>query len=188
MKKCRPTRRQEHLNISTSSMFRFFAVIYASWGAIIACGLRVDVVPPRAAIGGMPGTVNALKMAMPPTARWLGATLIGVSVATAGVGINPALADLSRSPECIDGTGSGCEELSGGSELIKNLQARSAQNRERYEREMLDTYNQHNFADYFKAENKRMVRHKNGQYEILSEGDYIKAERAGTVWANAFVE
>lgn len=45
----------------------------------------------------------------------------------------------------ISGEGPQCDDLTEGSELIKTLQAKSAQNKEKYIRQTLDTYNDHNF-------------------------------------------
>lgn len=45
----------------------------------------------------------------------------------------------------ISGEGPQCDDLSEGSELIKTLQAKSAQNNKKYIQQTLDTYNEHNF-------------------------------------------
>ncbi|CAM9168911.1 unnamed protein product [Choristocarpus tenellus] len=127
-------------------------------------------------------------VALPEPARWLGRALISASLAAGALGIDPVFAAISNSEICISGTGTGCDSAAGGSDLIKTLQARSAENREKNERETLDKYNQHNYKDYFKTLNMRMVRHKDGKYDLLTESEYSKAEREGRVWADSYVE
>lgn len=45
----------------------------------------------------------------------------------------------------ITGEGAQCDDLAEGNELIKSLQAKSAQSKDRYFQETLDKYNEHNF-------------------------------------------
>lgn len=45
----------------------------------------------------------------------------------------------------ITGEGAQCDDLAEGNEFIKSLQAKSAESKDRYFQETLDTYNDHNF-------------------------------------------
>lgn len=45
----------------------------------------------------------------------------------------------------VTGEGAQCDELAGGNELIKKLQAKSALTKDKYVKETLDRYNEHNF-------------------------------------------
>ncbi|CAM9809316.1 unnamed protein product [Phaeothamnion confervicola] len=47
-----------------------------------------------------------------------------------------------ETPICIDGVGEGCDALAGGNPLIQRLQKSSAANKEKYEKEMLQQYNE----------------------------------------------
>ncbi|CAN0015234.1 unnamed protein product [Ascophyllum nodosum] len=113
-----------------------------------------------------------------------GALLATGLVDSAGV----ARADLSISPRCITGEGANCDDLAEGNELIKSLQAKSVLSKDKFFKETLEKYNEHNFKDYFRAENKHMVRHKDGRYEILTNADYDEAEKAGKVKKDVFLE
>eukprot|EP00752_Nemacystus_decipiens_P006769 g6079.t1 len=120
--------------------------------------------------------------------RVLGAVLVGGVLLTGSVdGAGFARADVSISPRCITGEGAQCDDLAEGNEFIKSLQAKSALSKDRYFQETLDKYNDHNFKDYFRAENKHMVKHKSGKYEILTNAEYIDAERAGKVKNDVFL-
>ncbi|CAM9224287.1 unnamed protein product [Laminaria digitata] len=116
----------------------------------------------------------------------LGGALLATGVVTGQAEV--ARADVSISPRCITGEGAQCDDLAEGNELIKSLQAKSAVSKDRYFQETLDKYNDHNFKDYFRAENKHMVKHKDGKYEILTNAEYTQAEKEGTVKNEAFVE
>eukprot|EP00903_Cladosiphon_okamuranus_P010772 g10178.t1 len=122
--------------------------------------------------------------------RALGAVLVGGVLLTGSVDVaGVARAEsISISPRCITGEGAQCDDLAEGNEFIKSLQAKSAQSKDRYFQETLDKYNDHNFKDYFRAENKHMVKHKTGKYEILTDAEYIDAERAGKVKNDVFLE
>ncbi|CBJ29773.1 conserved unknown protein [Ectocarpus siliculosus] len=117
--------------------------------------------------------------------RALGAVLVGGALITGAMDV--ARADVSISPRCITGEGAQCEDLAEGNELIKSLQAKSAISKDRYFQETLDTYNVHNFKDYFKAESKHMVKHNTGKYEILTNAEYAAAEKAGKVRNDVFL-
>ncbi|CAM9381457.1 unnamed protein product [Scytosiphon promiscuus] len=113
----------------------------------------------------------------------------GALLFTGGAGSTDlARADVSISPRCITGEGAQCDDLAEGNELIKSLQAKSALSKDRYFQETLDTYNQHNFKDYFKAEGKHMVKHKTGKYEIITNAEYVDLEKAGKVKNDVFLE
>eukprot|EP00904_Undaria_pinnatifida_P003394 jgi/Undpi1/13055/HiC_scaffold_8.g02717.m1 len=122
--------------------------------------------------------------------RLAGTVLLGGALLATGVvtGAEVARADVSISPRCITGEGAQCDDLAEGNELIKSLQAKSALSKDFYIQQTLDKYNDHNFKDYFRAENKHMVKHKNGKYEILTNAEYTQAEKEGIVKNEAFVE
>eukprot|EP00904_Undaria_pinnatifida_P003393 jgi/Undpi1/13054/HiC_scaffold_8.g02717.m2 len=94
--------------------------------------------------------------------RLAGTVLLGGALLATGVvtGAEVARADVSISPRCITGEGAQCDDLAEGNELIKSLQAKSALSKDFYIQQTLDKYNDHNFKDYFRAENKHMVKHK----------------------------
>ncbi|KAG5185538.1 hypothetical protein JKP88DRAFT_268288 [Tribonema minus] len=93
-----------------------------------------------------------------------------------------------RQEICEVGVGDGCAQAAEGSDLIRKLQQRSAERRAEREQQMLETYNEHNFADYFKTLNKRMVRKGPNQYVLMSETEYAAAEKAGLVYDNKYIK
>lgn len=49
------------------------------------------------------------------------------------------------SPRGVTGEGAQCDDLAEGNEYIKSLQAKSVLTKDKYSREILDNYNNHNF-------------------------------------------
>lgn len=49
------------------------------------------------------------------------------------------------SPRGVTGEGAQCDDLAEGNEYIKSLQAKSVLTKDKYSREILDKYNDHNF-------------------------------------------
>ena len=92
---------------------------------------------------------------------------------------------------CIFGEGEGCAAAA-DSPIIKELQQRSAQNKEKYEKQMLDRYNFNNYKDYLGVYDKTLVKHKDGSYEALTKDELMKGMKekrigvgyAGTGWTN----
>ncbi|CAM9409053.1 unnamed protein product [Heterosigma akashiwo] len=122
-----------------------------------------------------------------PLHKQLGAAALAVTVSFGMISL-PAEAGVIQATQCVDGVGSSCDELAGGNDLIKRLQKRSEENRERYAQEALDTYNERNFGDYFSVVGKKMARHKDGTYEVIDIVTYSKLEQAGKIDKGKFIE
>jgi hypothetical protein len=142
-------------------------------------------------------SVKALLPSLTPTAvqrslqRATAAVLASASVLAAPAHILAAdtvKPGVLRVQLCEVGVGDGCDTASEGNELIQRLQKQSAEKREQRRVEMLDDYNKKNFGDYFRAENKHMVKKGLNQYEIMTNAQYAAAEKAGLVYNDKFVQ
>lgn len=86
-------------------------------------------------------------------------------------------------PLCEQGQGDGCAELAGDSAYIRELQSRSSQNREERDKAALERYSVNNFGDYFAAgfPPRKLVRHKDGKYEALTDAELEAGIKEGKI-------
>ena len=119
-------------------------------------------------------------------------TFLKSSIATTAT-IYPSItnAAVSDKPEgkilkaggCAYGTGSGCDDLSEGNEFIKELQRKSAQNKEAARKEYLAAYQMKNYPDFFASLTppKFMVKMPDGTFGLYEEEELTKLKKEGKI-------
>lgn len=70
---------------------------------------------------------------------------------------------------CAFGEGDGCDDLAGGNEYIKQLQARSSVNKESIQREARNAYYMKNYPDFFATVGKTMVKKPDGSFLVVDD-------------------
>jgi hypothetical protein len=150
--------------------------------AVAVCGC----VSVRALLPSLTPTAVQRSLQQAAAAVLLSASVLATPAHT--LAADTAKPGLLRVQICEVGVGDGCDTASEGNELIQRLQRQSAEKREQRREEMLDDYNKKNFGDYFRAENKHMVRKGVNSYEIMTNAQYAAAEKAGLVYNDKFVQ
>ncbi len=120
--------------------------------------------------------------------------LQSTGVAVSLVAINPQLANaaaveqaegkiLRAGGKCAYGVGDGCDELSGGNEYIKQLQMKSAKNKEATEKEYLSAYQMKNYPDFFASLSppKYMVKQPDGSIKLYEEEELTNLKKEGKI-------
>lgn len=98
-----------------------------------------------------------------------------VAAATIGAFLGPESAQaVISSKYCAYGTGDGCEDLAEGNEYIKQLQARSAANKETIQQEARNAYYMKNYPDWFATVGKTMVKKPDGSFLLVDDGELQK--------------
>mmetsp|Transcript_27882 Transcript_27882/g.34418 ORF Transcript_27882/g.34418 Transcript_27882/m.34418 type:complete len:192 (+) Transcript_27882:40-615(+) len=84
---------------------------------------------------------------------------------------------------CAYGVGDGCEELSGGNEFIKELQRKSAANKELAQKEYLSAYQMKNYPDFFASLSppKFMVKKPDGTFALYEADELTELKKAGKI-------
>lgn len=104
---------------------------------------------------------------------FLAKTVSVVSAASLGllVGHPQEASAVISSKFCAYGEGDGCDDLADGNEYIKQLQARSAANRESTEKEARNAFYMKNYPDWFAAVGKTMVKKPDGSFVVLDDAE-----------------
>ncbi|CAJ1949815.1 unnamed protein product [Cylindrotheca closterium] len=79
----------------------------------------------------------------------------------------PANAVLSAK-YCAYGSGDGCDDLAEGNDFIRQLQAKSAANKEKNESDALYSFYMKNYPDVFAVSGKTMVKKADGTFLLVS--------------------
>jgi hypothetical protein len=113
-----------------------------------------------------------------------------VSAASLGllVGQPQEASAIISSKYCAYGEGDGCDDLAEGNEYIKQLQARSAANKESIQREAKNAFYMKNYPDWFATVGKTMVKRPDGSFVVLDDAELaeLKAQnRIGVEYATA---
>jgi hypothetical protein len=101
----------------------------------------------------------------------IGSAAAGTVIAT--IAPESAQAVIS-SKYCAYGTGDGCEDLAEGNEYIKQLQARSAANKEVIQQEARNAYYMKNYPDWFASVGKTMIKKPDGSFLLVNDGELQK--------------
>ncbi|KAL7528421.1 hypothetical protein ACHAWF_002550 [Thalassiosira exigua] len=87
-----------------------------------------------------------------------------------------------RAPgRCANGEGDGCDALAGENDLVRELQRKSAENREANQREALNAYYMKNYPDVFAVSDKRMVKKPDGSFALYTAEEVAELVRDGKV-------
>uniref|UniRef100_A0A7S3NIM4 Uncharacterized protein n=1 Tax=Aureoumbra lagunensis TaxID=44058 RepID=A0A7S3NIM4_9STRA len=89
---------------------------------------------------------------------------------------------------CEQGQGEGCVDLAGDSELLRELQLRSAEKRAERDKASLERYNYNNFGDYFAAgfPPRKLVRHADGRFEALTDSEIETGIKTGKIGRGSY--
>jgi hypothetical protein len=103
-------------------------------------------------------------------------TAAATATAVALVGLLPAESAQAviSSKYCAYGTGDGCDDLSEGNEYIKQLQAKSAANKEAIMQEARNAYYMKNYPDWFASVGKTMIKKSDGSFMLVDDGELQK--------------
>jgi len=98
-----------------------------------------------------------------------------VSMATMATMIVPESAQaIISSKYCAYGTGEGCDDLAEGNEYIKQLQAKSALNKEAIQQETRNAYYMKNYPDFFASVGRTMVKKPDGTFLLVDDAELQK--------------
>jgi hypothetical protein len=101
-----------------------------------------------------------------------------------GSGSSACHAEVIMVERCDSGEGEGCDKVDPSdpsAELIMQLRKKSKEKNAERAENALGRYNDNNFADYFRASGKVLVRHRDGKSEAIPEVELRKLMNAGTV-------
>lgn len=117
------------------------------------------------------GTTNAYALHR----RQLVQTILGSgSVAVISTIVPESAQAVISSKYCAYGTGDGCDDLAEGNEYIKQLQARSAVNKEAIQQEARNAYYMKNYPDFFASVGKTMIKKADGSFLLVDDGELQK--------------
>ena len=117
------------------------------------------------------GTTNAYNLHR----RQLVQTILGSgSVAFIATTVPECTHAVISSKYCAYGTGDGCEDLAEGNEYIKQLQAKSAANKEAIQQESRNAYYMKNYPDFFASVGKTMIKKADGSFMLVDDGELQK--------------
>mmetsp|Transcript_3945 Transcript_3945/g.5199 ORF Transcript_3945/g.5199 Transcript_3945/m.5199 type:complete len:174 (-) Transcript_3945:81-602(-) len=88
---------------------------------------------------------------------FLSKSLVAATIIIAQQEPQPAQAVVGAAP-CASGVGAGCDDLSEGNDFIRELQEKSAVNKDRNEKEARDAYYMKNYPDWFQSVGKTLVK------------------------------
>mmetsp|Transcript_784 Transcript_784/g.1312 ORF Transcript_784/g.1312 Transcript_784/m.1312 type:complete len:162 (-) Transcript_784:140-625(-) len=121
-----------------------------------------------------PAICSAKKDAKPLATAPIWKTLCAGLLTSAALGlavVEPSLAESQPriltvgASGCYMGVGSACDDLSAGNELIKSLQQKSRENKDKTAKELRDRYYENGYADYFMfGYDKKLVHTNDGQW------------------------
>ena len=128
----------------------------------------------------------------PSVSRRAVTILAGLCLRPAGATADdkPLVPDAERikPPEtsCAQGVGGKCAELAEGNTLILELQKRSAQNREKYQKQELESYWNRNYKDFFDASCN--VRSSQCAFTQTGDGTWEVGQKKGAFGLKTFKE
>ena len=114
----------------------------------------------------------------------------GASVLSIGTGFaSPALANDEKAPSvlrsagCARGAGEACAELAEGNSFILDLQRKSQQNAEQFDRDALEAYNNKNFPEFMASLNppKYLVKMPDGKFKVYDNSELSELKAAGKI-------
>ena len=82
---------------------------------------------------------------------------------------------------CAYGSGEGCDDLAEGNEFIRQLQAKSAANKEANVMEARNAYYMKNYPDWFATVGKSMVKKPDGSFMLVTDEELMVLKRENKI-------
>jgi hypothetical protein len=79
---------------------------------------------------------------------------------------------------CVSGVGEMCASYANGNQYIQQLQARSAQNREQYQQQNLQSYYMKNYPDFFATTGQTLIQKADGTYMIVNDREMVSLQKS----------